>query len=202
MFNNYPYTDFHELNADWLIKTIIELTKKLNEFVALNTVKYADPMEWDITKQYEMNTVVMDPETLTAYISTKPVPSGVDITNTDYWTPVFDLGIFIEKINQAFTSHDEGSGSTATSAYSKGDWIWINNTLHIALEDIAIGSAFVTDGNVKEITVEDMVETIYYPNDKKLSLHSKISDYSQIVTRGEYHIFNPQREAIEIREVE
>lgn len=24
-FNNYPYTDFHELNADWIMKTVAEL---------------------------------------------------------------------------------------------------------------------------------------------------------------------------------
>ena len=30
-FNNYPYTDFHELNADWIIKTVQELSTKVDE---------------------------------------------------------------------------------------------------------------------------------------------------------------------------
>lgn len=29
-FHEYPYTDFHELNLDWLIKTVKELAKKVN----------------------------------------------------------------------------------------------------------------------------------------------------------------------------
>lgn len=35
-FNKYPYTDFHELNADWLLKKMTELDTKLDE--ALTTV--------------------------------------------------------------------------------------------------------------------------------------------------------------------
>ena len=34
------------------------------DFVNLNTIKYADPIQWNITKQYETNTVVIDGNTV------------------------------------------------------------------------------------------------------------------------------------------
>ena len=93
LFDQFPYTNFHELNLDWLIKLIKELENTVNNFVALNTIKYADPIQWNITTQYEANTVVVDPQTGTAYISSKAVPSGVALTNTDYWSVIFTLDI-------------------------------------------------------------------------------------------------------------
>ena len=66
---------------------------------------------------------------------------------------------------------------------------------------ISEGNAYVFSGdnaNVKTITVESEQETIYYPNDKKLSIHSKISDYTQITTLGDVHTYNPTASAITI----
>lgn len=31
MFNTYPYTDFHELNADWILSKVKELDSKIND---------------------------------------------------------------------------------------------------------------------------------------------------------------------------
>lgn len=46
MFNNYPYTDFHELNLDWIIKEVQEagnivreIKSKVNEIVEDETKK-------------------------------------------------------------------------------------------------------------------------------------------------------------------
>ena len=93
LFDQFPYTNFHELNLDWLLRMMKELNNTVENFVALNTIKYADPIQWNITTQYEANTVVIDPNTGTAYISSKPVPAGVLLTNTDYWSVIFTLDI-------------------------------------------------------------------------------------------------------------
>lgn len=31
MFDKYPYTDFHELNLDWLIKTVRDMEYKIDD---------------------------------------------------------------------------------------------------------------------------------------------------------------------------
>lgn len=204
VFEHFPYANFHELNLDWLLKKMRELDKKLDEFIKINQIKYADPIDWNITKQYEANTVVVDPNTGIAYLSTEAVPAGVAITNTDYWTPIFDLGALFAMINNNLTDHIEETGTTnATFESHLGDWLLLNGMLYIVIiDDIIVGTQYVEGTNIRRTTVEEQSEVIYYPNDEKLSIHGKISDYGQIVTSGDYHVYNPRRQAIEILKVE
>ena len=103
LFDHFPYTNFHELNLDWILQMLQKIDKTMNEFVAINALKYADPIQWNITSQYEKNTIVIDPQSGTAYISVQPVPVGVTLTDTDYWAVVFDLEQFVTKANGNFT---------------------------------------------------------------------------------------------------
>lgn len=93
---NFPYTNFHDLNLDWIIKTLKEIVEKFDDAIA-SKIKFADPLQWDITKQYEPLTIVQDGEKL--YLSYQPVPAGTDITNTDYWQPVFNMQEFYDMID-------------------------------------------------------------------------------------------------------
>ena len=204
VFEHFPYANFHELNLDWLLKKMRELDKKLDNFIKINQIKYADPIQWNITSQYEANTVVVDPNTGIAYLSTEAVPAGASITNTDYWTPIFDLGALFAMINNNLTDHIEETGTTnATFESHLGDWLLLNGLLYtVIIDDIIIGTQYVENTNIRRTTVEEQSEIIYYPNDEKLSIHGKISDYGQIVTSGDYHVYNPRRQAIEILKVE
>ena len=100
----YPYANFHDLNLDWILSAFREMETQLQQFVSLNTVKYADPLQWDITRQYATNTVVVDQYNGTAYLSVQPVPSGVQITDTDYWTPIFSFENFISSLETRVTN--------------------------------------------------------------------------------------------------
>lgn len=90
-YDKFPYTNFQEINLDIIMEKILEQEAELRDFVSINALKYADPIQWNITSQYEKNTIVIDPATGVAYISVAAVPEGVAITNTSYWTKVFDL---------------------------------------------------------------------------------------------------------------
>ena len=92
MFNQYPYINVNDLNLDYILSQIKVMMNEVTNFVSINAIKYADPIQWDITRQYEKNTIVIDPVTGTAYISVAPVPAGVALTRPEYWTVVLTLG--------------------------------------------------------------------------------------------------------------
>ena len=158
-FHNYPYTDAHELNLDWILKKIIEMQAEIKDFVVTNTVKYADPFQWNITRQYEKNTIVIEPLSGTAYLSTKPVPAGVNISNTDYWTPVFDLSQLFNAFNQNLTLHDEADNVVSFGAYSVGDWLIWRNELYRVDSAINIGDALAA-ADITRVTVEDYIKSL------------------------------------------
>lgn len=87
LFDNFPYSNFHELNLDWLLQAMKNLDAAVREYMAVNKVGFGGI--WDITKQYPAYTVVADGSQ--SYISLKPVPSGVAIENTEYWQLLADL---------------------------------------------------------------------------------------------------------------
>lgn len=109
-----PYTNFHSLNQDWIIRRMQEFEDYMQNIVQISVIKYADPIQWRITGQYEQSTVVIDAESGIAYISVQPVPAGVAITNTNYWTPVFDLQQILGDIDQDLA--DETAARTAADA--------------------------------------------------------------------------------------
>lgn len=104
-FDKYPYTDFHELNLDWIIKTVKDTEKKVDDFTVFNTLTWAG--KWDASKSYVRWSIVQDPDG-NGYISIHPVPPNVPIDNSDYWTEVAkykDLySAFNDRINDAQNS--------------------------------------------------------------------------------------------------
>ena len=94
-FNRYPYTNFHELNLDEILRMMHELHHEWDEFTAVNKITNAGA--WDITKQYQAWTVVSDNNI--GYISLKPVPAGVAITNIEYWGVIADYNILITDLS-------------------------------------------------------------------------------------------------------
>lgn len=158
MFNKYPYTDFHELNLDWILKQIREINYSLDNFIVMNTIKYADPIGWDITTQYEANTVVIDQATGIAYISTRPVPAGITISNTDYWSVIFNLQQIIGGISENLTFHNNGTSPTLLTSVNENDWILWNNKLYYALANLPAGTALIIDSNIKASSVEELTK--------------------------------------------
>ena len=97
---NFPYTNFHDLNLDWILNVLKEINENYEKAVSAG-VKFADPLEWDITKAYEKFTIVMNDNN--AYLAMEDVPSGVSISNTDYWQRIFDMSSLEDKIDDLET---------------------------------------------------------------------------------------------------
>ena len=108
--NQFPYLDSHELNLDWIIKKVKELAAEMNEFEALNTIEFKGT--WNITTQYPAWSIVYNQNNGDMMISTKPVPAGIDISNTDFWILVapfhidtqFDINSFNAIANKTVTA--------------------------------------------------------------------------------------------------
>nr|DAP24247.1 MAG TPA: rhamnogalacturonase A [Caudoviricetes sp.] len=141
-----PYTNFHDLNLDWIIDTLNDFNVRLTNFVSLATIKYADPILWDITSQYEANTVVVDSQG-NAYLSVQPVPSGVSLDRTEYWTKIGNFDELFANIKKAITPNDEGHSTTATAARAVDDLVWINGALVRITRAMSAGDAYVQGSN-------------------------------------------------------
>ena len=189
----FPYTNFHDLNLDWILNELKTLDKTISDFVAINALKYADPIQWNITTQYEKNTIVIDPLTGTAYISVQPVPSGVALTNTDYWTVVFDLGSFVVRAAKNFTDKwEEETTLTATFSSNVNDWLIWGDTLYRVATPIVAGDQYVVGSNIIHFNME---ETIGHLQDLTTSdVSNLVAAINELVSRinAGYEVISPR----------
>ena len=114
--NQFPYSDFHQMNLDWIIKTCKQLFEEMKNFEAANTVSYKGA--WDISKQYGPWSIVLDENDGYLKISVKPVPSGVSITNADYWINVSPFKIDTALNSESFNAI---ANKTVTNRFNQID---------------------------------------------------------------------------------
>nr|DAQ06298.1 MAG TPA: tail spike protein [Caudoviricetes sp.] len=155
LFENFPYANFHELNLDWILHELKELETEITNFVAINSVKYANPIIWDITSQYETNTVVLD-SSGNAYLSVQPVPAGVSLDREEYWTKIGNFSALWDSVRSAITPYDEQHSTTASIDHKAGDWVWLENDLLLITKNIVAGDMYVDGSNCKKTNVHDL----------------------------------------------
>lgn len=142
-------------------EAICKIVNKVNEIienVGQYGIKIADPIEWDITSQYPLYTLVIDSEG-TAYISNQPVPVGITLDNTEYWIPVFNYGANINQLRAQIASN-ERDNTNASKAYNEGDLLFSKGVLYKATTNIAVGTLLIPDTNIEHITVEEYIDAI------------------------------------------
>lgn len=156
--NIWPYTNFHEMNLDWILQAIKDMNEELRTFINVNTIKYANPIKWDITRQYEANTVVVD-DAGTAYLSVKAVPSGISISRTEYWTEIGNFSKLWISFKSGITPYDVLESTTATDNYPVNTLVWVNDTLRIVTKAMTAGDKF-TDSNSTLTSVNAELEKL------------------------------------------
>ena len=182
--DKYPYTDFHELNLDWILKQIKELNKTMEEFVTLNTLVFADPLLWDITTSYAKNTIVLDMNG-NAYLSTKIVPAGVLLSDTDYWTEIFDFTAYVTKSNKNLTIHFEYNTDVATANYNVDDWLIWEEVLYKVLVPITAGDLLQGGVNIEHFTVEQFIKDFVTATNTTILNYKNAIDYSELQYKNE-----------------
>ena len=205
MPNFWPWTNLHELNLDWIIQSIKDQETRLTNFVSLNSIKYADPFQWNIISQYAQNTLVIDPETGTAYLSLQPVPQGVQIDNADYWTPVFTLQNFTDALKKAISDFpQQEDGQAATQAIPAGTVFWVGDRLVRSDAAIPVTSLVIVGSNCTQLDVVSLIEEVYHtpiamysPADTSITIgFQSVPVTSNISAAG--HEYIPRAETIRI----
>lgn len=156
MFKEYPYVNLTDLNLDYMYRMLKDMEKRLSDYVKQSTITFHDPITWDITDQYTVNTMVVDTDG-TAYLSVQPVPAGIDITDTDYWQPIFNYDDNINKLMSNITVNTRTTG-VLPEARSAGSLAWFDGTLYMVNADLASGSVIQPGVNATAITLEDWIE--------------------------------------------
>ena len=165
---HYPNVNNEIINLDWILQISNENTDKIENFIGVNTIKYADPILWDITSQYEANTIVVDPQTGDAYISTKAVPYGVALSNEGYWTRIYNYASEIHTFREQIAA-DEQLSTTATASRSVDDLVFLNGLLYRVTAPMIAGDSYVEGSNCVKTTI----------NAELLRLHTSIGSESQ-----------------------
>lgn len=163
-----PYTNFHDLNLDWIIEVLNEFDTKLTNFVSLATIKYANPIQWDITNQYEANTVVVD-SAGNAYLSVRPVPSGVSLDRTEFWTKIGNFDELWADVKKAITPYDEGHSPTATAARAVNDLVWVDGALARVTRAMNAGDAYVPGSNCVSSSTNEVLHYLLTTFNERLN---------------------------------
>ena len=174
LFEQFPYSNFHELNLDWVLKLLKELDEKITNFVSINSIKYANPLQWDITNQYGQNTVVVD-KNGNAYLSVQPVPAGVELDNTNYWTIIGNFSELWKSVKAAISPYDEEHNETASVAHIPGDWVWLADDLYYITANMNAGDKYIEGSNCTNTNIMTL-----YNNLKKSLDNSNLQLQQQI----------------------
>lgn len=168
MFDLYPYTNFHELNQDWILSILKKFENELKQAIDYKTIHYADPLQWNITTQYAPNTVVVDENTGIAYISKDAVPSGILLSDKNYWMVIFDYQKIYNKIMSG-VAFNEKDNETASKDLLVNDLVWYHGDLYRVTRAISTGSRYIIGTNLVATTIESLLST-YYGRDRVAQL--------------------------------
>ena len=156
--------DMYQYNLRWLIQELLSFKQDLATAIDLKTIKYADPIQWDITTQYPANTVVVDPKSGTAYMSKVPVPAGVELTNTSYWVVVFNYQDIYNRIMDGVAFNDRDQ-DYATKDLLVNDLVWYAGNLYRVTRAIPTGSKYIPGTNLIKTSIESLLAR-YYGRDR------------------------------------
>lgn len=81
----FPHTRSYEGDLGYIIKKLDELNTRYNNFFEYNSIRFHDPIVWNIGTVYPAFNIVYDSGSEAFYISKTATPAGIDINNTDYW---------------------------------------------------------------------------------------------------------------------
>ena len=182
LFERFPYTNFHELNAGWMLEVMKKLEEAWEQFTAGNSLSFANPLTYDATKSYAKNTIVLDSNG-NAYISLQAVPKGVAPGNQDYWLMAFDYEAFMEKVNKNFTGKYYRDDNRAKTPMAIGDWLTLDDVLYKVIAAIAVDDLLEEGTNIEAFTLEDFIKAFIQSANQTIQQYKNDIDASELLYR-------------------
>lgn len=139
-----------------MVSKVIEV---MQQYIETSSISYADPIQWDITKQYPRNTVVVTVNG-DGYLSTQPVPIGIDIDNEDYWTKIGNFSELWGSVKLAITPVDENLKTTASANRNINDLVWLNNDLYVIIKPMDAGTRYIEGTNCKKTDIGEQLNDL------------------------------------------
>lgn len=139
-----------------MVSKVIEV---MQQYIETSSISYADPIQWDITKQYPRNTVVVTVNG-DGYLSTQPVPIGIDIDNEDYWTKIGNFSELWGSVKLAITPVDEKLKTTASANRNINDLVWLNNDLYVITKAMDAGTRYIEGTNCKKTDIGEQLNDL------------------------------------------
>lgn len=139
-----------------MVSKVIEV---MQQYIETGSISYADPIQWDITRQYPRNTVVVTVNG-DGYLSTQPVPIGIDIDNEDYWTKIGNFSELWGSVKLAITPVDEKLKTTASAARAVNDLVWLNNDLYVITKAMDVGTRYIEGTNCKKTDIGEQLNDL------------------------------------------
>lgn len=128
---NWPYTNLHDLNLDWIIEELKNFQTTLNDYkLYFPHIDQRNSGIWSDSYYYEPNTMVYWDNKI--YIAEQAVPAGKPITDTDYWLMLADLTIGLDEIREEWDAFreelEERLDELHTDNYSNSSFVYIDGT--------------------------------------------------------------------------
>lgn len=98
----FPHTRSYDGDLGYIIKKLDELNARYDNFFDYNSIRFHDPITWNIETVYTAFEIVYDNQSQAYYISKTAVPAGININNTDYWTLVTPFKVDSELDTNSF----------------------------------------------------------------------------------------------------
>ena len=98
--DNWPYTNLHNINLDWVLEQIKTLGYKMDNLEGFfPKISDWNNGEWDIDHAYNPNEIVTNGNDI--YLAKTNVPTGTNINNTDYWLLVGTDSYITDKVSKS-----------------------------------------------------------------------------------------------------
>lgn len=109
-------------------------------------------------------------------MSVQPVPTGISLDRTEYWTVIGNFSELWASVKAAITPNDEGHDKTASADRAVGDWVWVNDVLYLITKSMSAGDKYIDGSNCQNTNIM----TIY--NNLRTSLDSATVNLQKLIT--------------------